>query len=249
MIGGENVKKIILVLLVAVVILFSVMAVAAPAEGKGYKRVLEKRTFIHYGQGYAKPPWAGGGNGGGATKCYGFISNGAKWKTNEPTYVNPSNDDGMSESFVMSTVGAGHSAWETYGGDIFGNSYVDYTVYYNTDYADNLNTVSFGYYPNSGVIGVTTVWGYFSGPPKWRELVEYDLLFNDSFLWGNVDSNPNAMDLENIGTHEIGHAAGMGDMYQTDCSEVTMYGYSTEGETKKRSLEADDITGIQELYN
>lgn len=242
-------KKLILVLLVTAIILFSVMAVAAPDEGKGYKRMLEKRTFIHYAQGHAKPPWAGGDKGGGNTKCYSFIVKGAKWKSSEDTYVNPSNSDGLSEAFVMDTANTGISSWNGYAGDIFGDVFVDYSVYYNTDYADNLNTISFGYYPDSGVIAVTTVWGYFSGNPNWREIVEYDMLFNESFDWGNADSDSNVMDLENILVHEMGHSFGMGDMYQTDCSDVTMYGYGTEGETKKRSLEADDITGIQELYN
>ncbi len=35
---------------------------------------------------------------------------------------------------------------------------------------------------------------------------------------------------------------------QSGCSEVTMYGYSTEGETKKCDLEPDDIAGLVTLY-
>jgi predicted Zn-dependent protease len=56
------------------------------------------------------------------------------------------------------------------------------------------------------------------------------------------------MDLQNIATHELGHAVGMADIYTTSSQEVTMYGYSTEGETKKRSLETPDIIGLEKMY-
>ena len=56
------------------------------------------------------------------------------------------------------------------------------------------------------------------------------------------------MDLDSIVTHELGHSVGLGDLYTAECAEQTMYGYATEGETKKRDLEAGDIVGIQKLY-
>jgi tryptophanase len=45
-----------------------------------------------------------------------------------------------------------------------------------------------------------------------------------------------------------GHGVGLDDVYDTACSEVTMYGYSTYGEIKKRDLETPDIIGLQKLY-
>ncbi len=56
------------------------------------------------------------------------------------------------------------------------------------------------------------------------------------------------MDLQNIATHELGHGAGLIDLYDAVASEQTMYGYSTKGETKKRDLNTGDIAGIQDLY-
>ncbi len=41
---------------------------------------------------------------------------------------------------------------------------------------------------------------------------------------------------------------GLDNPYGKTCSELTMYGYSEEGETKKTSLENGDKLGIQFLY-
>jgi len=98
------------------------------------------------------------------------------------------------------------------------------------------------------VIGVTTVWGYFGGPPPRREIVEAHILFNDDFEWGDGSLNSALMDVQNIGTHELGHWVGMGDLYQLGASEETMYGYSEEGETKKRDIYKGDTKGVTKLY-
>ena len=75
------------------------------------------------------------------------------------------------------------------------------------------------------------------------------MLFNTYYPWGDaVASGSSVMDLQNIATHELGHSAGMDDLYSTSCNLETMYGYSTEGETIKRTLNAGDIKGIQALY-
>lgn len=78
------------------------------------------------------------------------------------------------------------------------------------------------------------IWGYYSGPLPLRELVEWVILFNTYYPWG-VDGASDVMDLQNIATHELGHAVGMGDLYNA-CAQETMYGYSGYGETSKRTL-------------
>jgi len=55
------------------------------------------------------------------------------------------------------------------------------------------------------------------------------------------------MDFENIATHELGHAAGMGHPSDS-CTEETMYRFADFGEIKKQTLEAGDIAGIKALY-
>ena len=74
------------------------------------------------------------------------------------------------------------------------------------------------------------------------------MVFDDvDFDWSE-DGESGKMDFENIARHELGHAVGLGDLYNDACSEQTMYGYSENGETKKQTLESGDIAGIQKLY-
>lgn len=249
-------RKIILIssVLVSFLLLLklSVTANAKTPKGLEDRGPLTRITFIHYRRAFAKPPWAGGGgnNTSSGVKCYGFLSKGAYWKTQEPYYVNPSGS-GLTSSVVENAVNSGVDQWETYAGDVFGNESINTNASYNNGNLDGVNTVTFGPFSDSNVIAVTNVWGYFNGPIQTRELVEWDLLFNNSsdWTWGNADSNSNVMDVQNIATHEIGHGFGMADLYDSSCNQETMFGYSTEGETIKRDLNSGDIQGIQDLYN
>jgi len=125
---------------------------------------------------------------------------------------------------------------------------VDYSASWDSDAPDGRNELLFGDYDQEGVIAVTIIWGYFRGASGKGEIIEFDILFDTDFTWGDAIENPELMDLQNIATHELGHGAGLADLYQTETSEETMHGYSTEGETKKRTLHDGDKTGIQLLY-
>lgn len=239
-------------LTIFVVIAFPVLAAEKPKGSKPKDRgPLTKITLIHYRKGYAKPPWAGGGgNKPKAEKCYSFLSKGAKWKTTIPEgYVINPTASGLDTSFVVSAVTAGADEWDTHSPtEVFGPASVDTTVIYNDAYTDNINSVSFGSYPDDNVIAVTSVWGYFYGAPSTRQIVEWDMLFNTYWPWGDgEDPNTELMDLQNIATHELGHSAGMGHPGDA-CTEETMYSYSALDEIKKRDLSVGDIAGILELY-
>jgi len=180
--------------------------------------------------------------------CYGYLAAGAKWKgTAEPWRINATNS-GLDGSFLLSNTTANISKWESAGGaNILGNgSSVDGPAT-NKNVVDGINEVSFGHIADSNTIAVTTVWGYFSGPTSTRQLVEWDQIFNTDYVWSSSGA-ADKMDYENISTHELGHAVGMGDIYTAGCSQVTMYGYATEGEIIKRDLAPADITGISNLY-
>jgi hypothetical protein len=102
---------------------------------------------------------------------------------------------------------------------------------------------SMGDYPLTGVIAVCRTWWN-----EWGEIIEYDIMFDTDYTWGDATSNSDLMDLQNIATHEIGHAFGLLDVYQKQCSEVTMFGYGNSGDILKRDLAPQDITALQLIY-
>ena len=184
------------------------------------------------------------------SSCYAFLDKWAKWKELPVNYViDPDNPDGLTESFVTSAISAGAEEWDAHTtADLFGTYSIDYNSSWDSNTPDGRNELLFGNYPQDGVIAVAIVWGYFTGPPGQRKIIEFDVLFDMDFTWGDATADSSVMDLQNIATHEIGHGVGLGDLYDTVCAEETMYGYSTEGETKKQTLESGDISGIQSLY-
>ena len=214
-------------------------------------REVQGFMIIDRGQGTHKPnhPSNPGGNGGTTSKCFAFLANGAKWKTIESWVVNPSNTEGLDETFVLNNLAASIQKWENAAGvNILGDgSNTTDALVADTSSPDNKNEVYFGNVDSPGAIAVTIVWGIFFGPPSQRELVEWDQVYDQvDFNW-SATGEAGKMDFENINNHELGHSDGMGHP-DDSCTEETMYRFAAAGETKKRDLNAGDIAGIQQLY-
>jgi len=224
--------------------------------------------FVHPKNEPAKPdnkpdkPGKGGGGkkGGGGPDCFAFIAKGAKWENTEGYVLNTSNGDELDETsggFVDNTISTSLGTWNT-GADftIFESGILTTELLVvDTSSPDGSNEVLFGDIDEPNVIASTIVWRTI-GPPHLRQLVEWDMIFNDrDFQWGNartmtsetVLGDITIMDLENIATHEAGHAAGMAHP-DNSCTDETMYAFAELGETKKRTLEAGDIDGINQFY-
>lgn len=197
--------------------------------------IFEKATFIHYAKSTGRPAKS--------ANCYKLM--GIKWGTFPVSYViNPLNPQNLPEYFVTSAISTSAETWDSATSkELFNDAYtVDPSVQYGVQ--DYKNAITFGNYPDSKVIAVTSVWyNRFT-----KRIVEFDMLFNTYFVWGDATQDASVMDLQNIATHELGHSVGLSDVYSSSCSSVTMYGYSTEGETQKRTLEQPDITGLQKIY-
>jgi len=106
-----------------------------------------------------------------------------------------------------------------------------------------------------GVIGGDTIarvsfWGIYSpGDYDSLRFTETDMKFDSSKSWSAEPSGVTGrFDVQNIGTHEAGHTFGLADLYDSEDSEQTMYGYAATAETKKRTLEWGDLAGIRYLY-
>jgi len=220
-------------------------------------RIAEKVTHIFYKEGFSHKPnhdKGGGppdkGGSGGGEKCYTVLAKSAEWKNMENYIVNPTNTRGMSDAFVSSTFATSLASWnDASPRTIFGTEVTGAVDGIDMVSPDNKNEIMFGMIDEPGVIAVTITWGIYGGPPQGRELVEWDALFNQvTYDWGDADVELGAvMDLQNIATHEFGHAAGLGHPDST-CTGETMYAFASFDETNKRTLEAGDIAGINDLY-
>ena len=178
--------------------------------------------------------------------CYAVMATGAKWKSLEDWTVFPANS-GLDSNFLLANTASNIGKWETAAGaNILGQGTFGAGVATDPYVLDNKNEVSFGSL-DGNTIAVTVVWGFFGGPTFSRSLVAWDQIFNTNYPW-STSGEVNKMDYENISSHELGHAMGLADIYNSSCSDVTMYGYASFGETNKRTLEVADVTGINLLY-
>lgn len=232
-------RKGFLSLLLVVVLLLTcnVPVMAASQDKDKNKQDLEKVEFIHY-KGKSNPNPA-------KPRDPGYSLMGVKWNALPVQYIiNPTNNCSLGPDQVLAAISTSAEIWDQQTGkELFGNTpVIDYSVYYGQQ--DYKNVISFGSYPNSGVIAVTSVW--FNR--KSGSIVEFDMLFNTYYTWGDATVNASSMDLQNIATHELGHAVGLNDIYNSGFSYVTMYGYSYNGDIDKRTLETPDIIGLQQMY-
>ena len=235
-------KKTILALIVLITIALLGIEPAVSAKDKDEPQDLEKIEIIHYKKDLERT------NNGRGTKqpaCYGFLTKTkVKWPEATSYVINPLNSHGLSLKFVETAISSAAETWDSATGFelLLDNYGVDESVNYGV--RDYKNAIVFGNYPTSGVIAVTSIW-YSKATGR---IYEFDILFDDDFSWGDATVDTALMDLQNIATHELGHGIGLGDIYNLTCSEVTMYGYSAEGETDKTTLETPDIKGLQTLY-
>jgi len=88
-----------------------------------------------------------------------------------------------------------------------------------------------------GVIAFTEV-----GPGGWR------IRLCDDWLWDDgpgVTLAPGALDIQGVLTHELGHALGLA---HSSVPGSTMYPAASGNGVAARSIEADDVAGIQAIY-
>ncbi|MGQ9468217.1 MAG: matrixin family metalloprotease [Nitrososphaerales archaeon] len=162
-------------------------------------------------------------------------------------YVNPSGVR-ISSSSVIEAVKKAFEKWDDQVTvELFNDSVETISKVSGSGY-DGKNVVSWEYL-RPGIVAVAYVW-YYSDT---LEIVEFGIVFNKYYTWG-IDPDGegprtiNAFDIQNVATHEAGHTLMLDDLYMNEAKELTMYGYTSRGETKKQSLGLGDINGIKYIY-
>jgi hypothetical protein len=262
-----RVKWIITILVLMVLTLsFSISAYILVPEDKSTDVVdksdnpdKELELIVHklYAENYAKPDKPGKPGGKpdkGGPACYETFGKGIKWKSLPTEIVIDPANSGLSNAFIVSAFSAGIEEWDSHTATNLFNPVTSDSIINDGNWEtrfqdlDGRNEMIFDNWNEPGVIAIAYTWGYFNGPPGGREIVEFNIMFDTDFTWGDGKANPNLMDLQNLVTHEVGHGLGLADVYENDCSSATMYGYSYEGDIEKRDLDTSDINGLQELY-
>ncbi len=108
---------------------------------------------------------------------------------------------------------------------------------------DNIHVIWSQNTGDTGTLAVNYFWYYISS----GELIDSDIEFNTYYPW-SLSGGPNKYDIQSVATHELGHSLNLGDLYGPFHTEKTMYGYTSKGETKQRTLHQDDINGIRFIY-
>jgi hypothetical protein len=162
-----------------------------------------------------------------------------KWNVSTETYfINPAGGPGESISAITTS----YQTWTDVSTSAFFFVYGGTTASDATGVRDGMNLVSFGVLESASIATTFTWYDTVTG-----EISDSDIRLSTAFPW-SADGAPGTMDVQNIVTHESGHSLSLADLYDSADSEKTMYGFSSSGETKKRSLDPDDIAGITHLY-
>ncbi len=160
-----------------------------------------------------------------------YSYSGNKWNTN---YVVPKKDSTIPSSW-SSALTAATNTWNNAGSS--------FTFRWMTSAAQN--TLSYSSLGSSGPIALS----YPDVNQNTGYLTRCTITFNSDYSWSTSSGGTTGCyDVQSIATHEFGHWLRLLDLYGSADTEKTMYGYANTKETKKRSLDSDDIAGIRSIY-
>ena len=165
-----------------------------------------------------------------------------KWNTNTVTYyVNTSG--GQSDS--LAAIQAAMQTWTDVPSSSFRFVYGGPTTNTVRNPDDGINIIYFGKIRNKARVARNYVW--------WNKesgkLYDSDIVFNTAHKLNAADKCPeDSYDIQSVLTHELGHSLILNELYKQTHDGKTMYWKENKGDTKKRTLDQDDIDGINYLY-
>jgi hypothetical protein len=165
----------------------------------------------------------------------------AKWGSSSASfYVNPANAD-VSQNAAISALQTAMDAWNTQSGTPFRLLYAGQVSNTSTGY-DNKNLILFRNDSNGSAIASTYSWWTSS-----NTLVDSDIVFWDGgrTFFSGTSGCSNGAYIEDVATHELGHAIGLSHSTQPDATMYTSYSTCSQS---LRTLSADDISAARSLY-
>lgn len=181
-----------------------------------------------------------------------------QWKTFPIRYfVTNRGVAGVTANQLEQTITRAFSTWNSVEGVSLSSQFAGFTSANPLD-DDSVSVLGFVNRPDlDRVLGSTS----FTFDVVSGEIVESDIFFNSSFPWSVAAAGEtNRFDLESIALHEIGHLHGLGHsaLGETELraggrrvlsAEAVMFPIAfAAGTTIGRTLRADDIAGISDLY-
>ena len=145
---------------------------------------------------------------------------------------------------TLSAIQAAMKTWTDVSTSKFSFIYRGQTTHTNCGINDGTNITCFASLGagDANTLARNTYW--FSAQTGF--LSDSDIEFNTDYAWA-TDRSMNALDLQTLTLHELGHSLSLEDLKNTGDTAKVMYGFCDLGEIK-RSLTQDDKDGITYLY-
>lgn len=169
-----------------------------------------------------------------------YVLSGPRWdRALVSYYVNPANAD-LPTGAVTPAVAAGADVWPQQSGAAFQFALAGESGQ-TSNTNDGVNLVLFRNASSGSAIATAYWWS--SG----ARIIDADIVFWDGgfrFFAGTTGCS-SGFYIEDIAAHEFGHALGLG---HSASPAATMYATTSTCSAANRSLDADDIAGVRELY-
>jgi hypothetical protein len=164
-----------------------------------------------------------------------------KWGTNTVAYyVNTSGGP----AGCLAAIQAAMKTWTDVPSSSFRFMYGGHATSTAYNINDGVNIICFRKMGNKANVARNFIHHDASG-----KICDSDIVFNTDHKFSATDACPkNCYDIQNVLTHELGHSLSLNELKKRIYADKTMYWKEMKGETKKRSLDMDDIEGIAFLY-